>query len=546
MQAQNTPGQQNQTRSMEIKEKTFSISNPATGEKVGEYPHMGPEEVGQAVAKAREAFSSWSKSAFSTRREILRRAASHLAENAGYYARIIASETGKTQLDAILAEIFPTCDLLHYYAKHAEKFLRPVKAEGVNVLPGRKAYYTFEPRGVVGVIAPWNYPFSLATGPVISAMASGNTVVLKPSSQTTASGKILEEIFKASGIPDNVFQVITGSGSVTGRALIENRDLDMLFFTGSTGVGLEVNQAAANNLIPAVMELGGKDSMIVTRNADLERAAHAAVWGSFFNSGQTCIGVEFCFVERSIYEPFLEKVLEITRKIESGTLDGQMGSMTMESQLKIIEDQIADALTKGAKVLQGGKKRSNAKGLFFEPTVITGIEPDMKLWKEETFGPILPIRAFDTPEEAIRLANSTEYGLSGSVFSQNMEEARWFASRMITGSVNINDCLITFAFPSLPFGGVKESGVGYYHSELGIRNFCRIKGITEFKSRYTKEFFHYPVPEGVRKGMENLLVFLYSLDTKERMKALPKTAGIAGELISGVLAKMKNGRGKGG
>lgn len=534
------------TRSMEVKEKTFSISNPATGEKVGEYPHMGPKEVEQAVQEARDSFSSWSESAFSLRREILLQAASHLAENAGHYARIIASETGKTQLDSTLAEIFPTCDLLHYYAKHAEKFLRPVKVGGVKVLPGRKAYYTFEPRGVVGVIAPWNYPFSLATGPVISAIASGNTVVLKPSSQTTASGKILEEIFKAAGLPDHVLHIVTGSGSVTGRAMIENTGFDMLFFTGSTGVGLEVNQAAAKNLIPAVMELGGKDSMIVTGNADVERAAHAAVWGSFFNSGQTCIGVEFCFVERSVYEPFLEKVLEITKNIESGTLDGQMGSMTMESQLKIVEDQVADALTRGGKVLQGGKKRNSGKGFFFEPTVITGIEPDMKLWKEETFGPILPIKAFDTREEAIELANSTEYGLSGSVFSQNMEEARWYAGRMVTGSVNINDCLVTFAFPSLPFGGVKESGVGYYHSELGIRNFCRIKSVTEFNSRYTKEFFHYPIPDGVRKGMEALLVFLYSQDTKARMKALPKTAGIAGELISGVFEKMKNGRDKRG
>jgi acyl-CoA reductase-like NAD-dependent aldehyde dehydrogenase len=393
---------------------------------------------------------------------------------------------------------------------------------------------------VVGVIAPWNYPFTLASGPVISALAAGNTVVLKPSSQTTASGMILKEIMVAAGLPGSALQVLTGSGSVTGRALIEHPGLNMLFFTGSTEVGLDVNAAAAKNLIPAIMELGGKDMMIVSRNADLERAAHAAAWGSFFNSGQTCIGVEFCLVERPVYQEFLNKVLEITRGIESGTLNGQVGSMTMESQVRIIEAQIADAETKGATVHIGGARRESTKGLFFAPTVITGIRPQMKIWQEETFGPVLPIVAFDTPDEAIRMANSTPYGLSGSVFSKDLEEARHYASRIETGSVNINDCLVTFAFPSLPFGGAKNSGVGYYHSELGIRNFCRIKSVTEFNNLYSKEFFYYPVAHGVKEGTEALMLFLYSEGLWSRLKALPKTAGIASELIKGVWKKRRS------
>jgi len=181
-------------------------------------------------------------------------------------------------------------------------------------------------------------------------------------------------------------------------------------------------------------------------------------------------------------------------------------------------------------------------GLFFEPTVITGIEPAMKLWNEETFGPILPIRPFDTPEEAIQLANGTTYGLSGSVFSQDLDEARWYASRMVTGSVNINDCLVTFAFPSLPFGGAKQSGVGYYHSEAGIRAFCRVKSITEFRSAYSKEFFYYPIPEGVKEGMQAILVFLYSRNRAAKLRAIPKTVGIARELIRGILQKRKQDR----
>jgi succinate-semialdehyde dehydrogenase/glutarate-semialdehyde dehydrogenase len=526
-------------RRMEVGKGGFSILNPATGEKVGEYPLMGPEEVSRAIDEARRAFPAWSQSSFATRARIFRRAASHLAERAEQYAEVICSETGKTQLDAMLAEVFPTCDLCHYYAKNSERFLRPVKVGGSMVLPGRRAYYTFEPRGVVGVIAPWNYPFTLASGPVISALAAGNAVVLKPSSQTTASAKILEEILREAGLPDEVLQVVTGSGSVTGRALIENPDVDMLFFTGSSEVGIEVNREAAENLVPAVMELGGKDSMIVSRNADLDRAAHAAAWGSFFNSGQTCTGVEFCFVERAVYTVFLNKVLDITGQIESGTLSGQVGSMTMESQVKIVEEQIEDAVAKGARVLCGGARRSNGGGLFFAPTVITEIRPGMKIWQEETFGPILPVVAFDKPEEAIEMANSTQYGLAGSVFSEDMEEARMYASRMETGSVNINDCLVTYALPSLPFGGVKASGVGYYHGEMGIRNFCRIKSVTEFKGLYTKEFFHYPVSSWIQEAMGALLVVLYSQSERARLKALPKTTRIAGDLIRGMWRKRK-------
>jgi len=527
---------------MNASRKTFTVFDPATGLPVGEHEQMGPPEVDAAVRAARQAFGAWSGTSFSERREILLEAASHLAENAERYADVIRAETGKTQVDAILAEVFPTCDLLHYYARHAEKALKPVKVPGIAVLPGRRAWYTFEPRGVVGIIAPWNYPFSLASGPVISALASGNTAVLKPSSQTTASGLILREIFQAAGLPEGALQVVTGSGSVTGKALIEHPGLDMLFFTGSTGVGLEVNQAAARNLVPAVMELGGKDAMIVTRNADLERAAHAAVWGAFFNAGQTCIGVEFCFVDQAVHEEFLEKVVRITGTIESGTRSGQVGSMTMESQLRIVEAQVADALAKGARVETGGERRHPDRGLFYAPTVLTGVTPDMDLWRNETFGPLLPVVPYSTREEAVRMANSTEFGLSGSVFSNDTEEALWFAERMETGSVNINDCLVTFAFPSLPFGGVKKSGVGNYHGEMGIRRFCRVKSVTEFKAPYAKEFFHYPLADGVQEALEAVLVLLYSRRIHKRFKALPRTAGFAAQLVKELWEK----RGKAG
>ena len=531
MNAQTQAGTGALRRRVRYEDRMFSIFNPATGDKLGEYPVMDSQKVDEVVQSAREAFSTWSQSTFARRREIFLDAAAHLAENADHYAGVIASETGKTLFDAILSEIFPTCDLLHFYAKNAEKFLRPVRVGGNRVLPGRRAWYEFEPRGVVGVVAPWNYPFCLAAGPVISALAAGNTAVLKPASQTTASGIILEEIFSAAGLPRGVLQTLTGSGPVTGRALIEHPGLDMLFFTGSTDVGLEVSRAAAERLIPAVMELGGKDAMIVTRNADLERAANAAVWGAFFNSGQTCIGVEFCFVERTVYEGFLGKVCRIAESIKSGTSDGQLGSMTVEQQRSLVEDQIADAVAKGARVEAGGMRRGNGKGLFFAPTVLTGVRPGMRIWEEETFGPVLPVIPFDDRDEALRMANSTVFGLSGSVFSNDPEEARWYADRMQTGSVNINDCLVTFTFPSLPFGGVKHSGVGYYHSELGIRNFCRIKSVTEFRAGGPREFFYYPVANGAREALKAGLVALYSRSPLKRLKALPGATVMATDFL---------------
>jgi len=259
--------------------KEYKIYNPANGEEVGAYELMDKEAVNEAVARARKKFHPWSKTSMKERRKILRNAASVLAENAEHYAEVVSRETGKTPLDALMADIYATLDLLKYYSKRSGRFLKPVKTSGNPLLPGRKTYYVFEPKGVVGIISPWNYPFTLLAGPAISAITAGNTVVLKPSSQTTESGLIFKEIMEKAGLPEGVIQVITGNGSVTGEALVENDDIDMIFFTGSSAVGRKINTRAAERLVPAMMELGGKDVAIVTQNANLDRAAHGVLWG---------------------------------------------------------------------------------------------------------------------------------------------------------------------------------------------------------------------------------------------------------------------------
>jgi len=497
----------------------YKIYNPATGEETGSYDIMDKDSVDDAVKKAGIAFKYWSKSDFSVRKKIMKKAIAIIASDPEKYAAVISSETGKTMHDALLADIYSALDMLKYYAKHAEKFLKPVKGTSGILLPGRKAYYVFEPKGVVGIIAPWNYPFTLASSPVVSAVMAGNSVLLKPSSQTTGSGVIIKDVLEQAGLPEDVIQVLTGPGGLTGQALIEHQDIDMLFFTGSTEIGKEVNVEAAKKLIPAIMELGGKDVAIVTKNANLNRAAHGVLWGGITNSGQTCIGTEIVLVDRTVYDEFLAKITDLAKNLKSGSKGGNVGSMTMKSQYAIVEDQLQDALDKGAKVAAEGKIDRGRPGLYFPPTILTDTTPEMKVRSHETFGPLLPVVPYDTLSEAIDMANNTEYGLSGAIYTKDMSEGRQIAAKINTGSININDSLITFAIPSLPFGGVKHSGVGIYHSKSGIRAFTNIKSVTEFNWNLKKEIFWYPLPEGCEKVTSRAITAYFSNNIFTKIKA---------------------------
>lgn len=493
------------------KRKTFSINDPATGDLVATYPLMDSEEVDRMIEKARDRFGAWSKTSFATRARVLSNASAFLAENAGRFAEEIAAENGKTRTDALVADILTTTHMMKYYSQNLHKYLKPVRrVPGVIFAPGRKCYYQFEPKGVVGVISPWNYPFTLSAAPVASAIAAGNSVVLKPSSQTTRSGLIVEEIFANSGLPEGVLQVVTGTGSLTGQAMIEHPGLDMIFFTGSTEVGLEVSARAAERLVPVVLELGGKDFAIVTANANLDRAAHAVVWGCFTNAGQTCIGIEVILVDSKVYEPFMEKLSALVSGLRLGKGTGQIGAMTMPSQKEQVERQLADALEKGARVVAQADCQEPGDGCWCVPRVLADVTPDMEVFQEETFGPLKSVLTYDTLDEAVRIANSVKYGLSGSVFTKDMKEGRWIADRVKTGSVNINDALLTYALPSLPFGGLKQSGIGLYHGEMGLRAFTDVKSITETRMPMTRDLYWYPMWPDTDKLFESLLIALYS------------------------------------
>ncbi len=508
-------------------EQRFTVCDPATEQEIASYPLMDAEAVANLVARAKTAYARWSHSTIAERKRVLLKAAAILAENAGRYADEIAAENGKTRFEALLADIYPTAEFMKYLAKNLGKILRPVRVPGVLALPFRKAYYCFEPKGVVGIISPWNYPFNLSADPVIEAIAAGNAVVLKPSSQTTRSGLIAKEIFDLAGLPEGVIEVATGSGSLTGQALLENKDLAMLYFTGSTAVGREVYQRAAENMIPAVMELGGNDVAIVTKSADLDRAANGLAWSSFTNCGQTCISTELILVERPVYEAFLGKFLAVVEKLKTGKQTGRVGAMTMASQRSIVEEQLEDALAKGATVALGGE-RPAGPGYFYPPTILLETTPDMRLRKEETFGPLKPVVPFDTLEEAICMANDSEYGLSGSVWTRDMDEGRSIAARIKTGSVNINDAMMTPAIPALPFGGIKQSGIGRKHGVEGVHAFCDIKSITEYGGSIKREVIWYPLPEQADLLLEKILPVLFARGLGKKLAA---TGAVLGQLF---------------
>jgi acyl-CoA reductase-like NAD-dependent aldehyde dehydrogenase len=455
------------------------VENPATGEIITSVPDLDAAAVAEMAKRGRAAQPTWEAYGFEGRGRVLSRMQKWVMDNADRIVRTIVSETGKTYEDAQLAEISYGGGAFGFWAKHAEEYLADERVRSSTVfVKGKKLILRYRPVGLVGVIGPWNYPLTNSFGDCIPALAAGNSVILKPSEVTPLTSLLLAEGLKECGIPEDVFQVATGRGD-TGRALIG--EVDMIMFTGSTRTGRKVAQAAAERLIPCSLELGGKDPMIVLADADLERAANVATYYSMQNSGQTCISIERAYVEAPVYDQFVAKVTDKVRALRQGRPDGgpgtvEVGSMTFPPQVDLVEDHVADALAKGARVLTGGH-RGTGEGNYFEPTVLVDVDHSMKIMQEETFGPTLPIMKVADAEEAVRLANDSPYGLAGSVFSKDTEKGERIARRVEAGAVCVNDAIINFAALELPMGGVKASGLGSRHGAGGIRKYCSQQAI---------------------------------------------------------------------
>jgi acyl-CoA reductase-like NAD-dependent aldehyde dehydrogenase len=454
--------------------RQLQLLSPATLEPIGTIDCMTPDDVRALVAKARTAQPAWATLSFDQRGEYMRKALRILLEKQDDFIRVIEREGPKPRLDIVQMDIFPVCDALGYYAKHAATFLATQKVELHGVLAAVKdLYIMYKPLGVCAVISPWNGPFVLAIVPAIQALMAGNTVVVKPSSVTPMSGKLVEDLLKMAGIPDGVVSVVIGD-SQSGQALLE-ADIDKVTFTGSVAVGRHVAQTCAERLIPCTLELGGKDAMIVCADANLDNAAGGAVAGCFINTGQYCCGTERVYVVESVADEFTKKVVERTSKLRQATAgDFDVGPLFTPDQLETVEQHVADAVAKGAKVLVGGRRNPNLKGLYYEPTVLVNVNHGMAVMTEETFGPVLPIMPVKDEDEAIRLANDSVYGLSSNVWTENIEKGLDLARRISSGSCNVNDMAVTFGVCEAPFGGVRHSGIGRSNGEYGLKGYCNI------------------------------------------------------------------------
>ncbi len=444
--------------------------DPATGEEIGRAPLTPPEGVARAVARARAAQRAWANLSFRQRGRVVMRARKIILAELEEIALLISRETGKPVSEAIAMEIAPSLDLMQYFARTAGWQLRRHRIYiGQYGLMGRYSYILYKPLGVVGIISPWNFPWAIPLGEIVMALMAGNAVVLKPSRLAALTGLKIKDVFQRAALPDGVLEVVTGDGS-TGAALVE-APVDKIMFTGSVAIGKSVAAAAAKHLTPVVLELGGKDPMIVLDDADISTAARAAVWGAFANAGQACAAVERCYVQENIAAQFLERVTAETRKLRQGvgTKTGvDVGAMSSETQLRIVEEHVNEALAKGAQALTGGRRAADLKRSFYEPTVLTNVDHQMEVMREETFGPVLPLMTFKTDDEAVRLANDSIYGLTASVWTRNIARGKKLAGRIEAGTVMVNEVLYTHGIAQTPWGGVKQSGFGRTHGRLGL------------------------------------------------------------------------------
>lgn len=446
------------------------VHDPSTGEEIGRAPIMDADDVAAAVSRARSAQPEWAKLSYKQRARFILRAREIVLDQLEEIAKLISRETGKPATEAISMEIVPTLDLMHYFAKSTHQLLaRPEIDIGQYNLMYRWSYIVYKPLGVVGIISPWNFPWATPLDEVVMALMAGNAVVVKPSELTPLTALKIASIFKQAELPEGLLEIVTGDGS-TGAALVES-GVNKIMFTGSVNTGKRVAEAAAKHLTPVVLELGGKDPMLVLEDADLENAARAAIWGAFCNSGQACASIERCYVHESIAGKFTDLVVKETRLLKQGkaaTDSIDIGAMTNERQLQIVEDHVSDAVERGAQVRTGGHRLDDSPGWFHEPTVVTGVDHSMKLMRDETFGPVLPIMTFKTDEEAVRLANDSIYGLTASMFTRDIARGRRLAEQIDAGTVMINEVVYTHAVAQTPWGGVKQSGYGRTHGRLGL------------------------------------------------------------------------------
>jgi len=481
--------------------------NPATGEPLCELKCCTAEDVSAAVERAKSAQPAWAELGVKKRIAILREFQKKLHEKKSEIATAITREAGKPVAEALVTEVLVVLDAARFLIDNAYQVLRDEPLPHGNLATKLKSgRLVREPHGVIGIISPWNYPFSIPATETLAALVAGNTVVLKPSELTPLIALQLESLLHSAGVPKEAFQVVVGDGAA-GAALVR-APIDKLVFTGSVATGKRIAVAAAERLLPVVLELGGKDPMIVLDDADVDVASSAAVWGAFVNAGQVCLSVERCYVHRSIYERFVAACVEKTKKLRVGhgeDRDTDVGPLIHERQLRTVEDHVQDAKEHGARVLTGGARYPELGRNFYRPTVLADVNHDMRVMRGETFGPVLPIMPFDSEDEAVRLANDSEYGLAASIFTRNSERGERLTRRIHAGTVMVNDVISCFGISEAPHGGVKASGIGRAHGRFGLEEMIRVKYLDTDQMPAMKKVWWYGYGETFRRQMEGFL-----------------------------------------
>lgn len=446
--------------------KAFS---PLDGCHLGDFLPPEPDALQKVIRQSRLAQAAWSSRPVAERVSLIADLRGVIMARLDESIRIICRTTGKVPTEALLGEIYPVLEQARYYESEATRILaRQTVETSPLAYPGSRAYIEQRPFGVVAIISPWNFPFQLSMIPALSALLAGNAVIIKPSELSLPVGELMAELFSAVPELAPLVAVVPGDGE-TGQSLMDAGP-DLIFFTGSGATGRRVMERASRQLMPLIMELGGKDAMIILEDAPFERAVRAAVYGAFTNSGQVCISVERALVARPLYARFVQAVVEMTARLRVGAeADCDLGAMTSARQIDTVVAHYQDAIERGAKASAPLRR----DGQFLHPVVLWDVTPAMRVWQEETFGPLLPIMAFDHPDEAIEQANAGELGLNGSVWTRDTEKGEAMASRLQVGGCAINEVIKQVGHPGLPFGGVKRSGFGRYRGAEGLLAFSQ-------------------------------------------------------------------------